>query len=56
MRWAMINKDTNIVYNVCEWDGTDRWTPPENTLMVQSLVANKNDKYDPETQTFSKSV
>lgn len=31
----MINKSTNIVDNICVWDGnTNNWQPPENTLML----------------------
>lgn len=31
----MINKATNIVDNVCVWDGDiQTWTPPENYLLL----------------------
>jgi hypothetical protein len=33
--YLMINKSTNVVDNVCVWDGdTNTWQPPENTLML----------------------
>ena len=36
----MINESTNVVDNVCVWDGnTQTWQPPQNTLMlVQSTT------------------
>lgn len=36
----MINKSTNIVENVCVWDGnTESWNPPADYLMlVQSTI------------------
>lgn len=31
----MINESTNIIDNVCLWDGNpDTWQPPANTLML----------------------
>ena len=31
----MVNQTTNVVENVCYWDGdTTQWTPPENNLML----------------------
>lgn len=33
--YLMINKSTNIVDNVCLWDGNpNTWQPPENYLML----------------------
>ena len=33
--YLMINKETNIVDNVCAWDGNEQtWTPPANYLML----------------------
>ena len=40
----MINESTNVVDNICVWDGnTNTWIPPANTLMliqadIQALV------------------
>ena len=40
----MINESTNVVDNICVWDGnTNTWQPPANTLMliqadIQALV------------------
>lgn len=32
----MINQDTNIVENICLWDGnTETWTPPYGYYMIQ---------------------
>lgn len=31
----MVNESTNVVDNICIWDGnTNTWTPPANTLML----------------------
>jgi hypothetical protein len=32
--YLMINESTNVVDNVCDWDGGTEWTPPANTLML----------------------
>ena len=33
--YLMVNQNTNIVENICTWDGnTNTWEPPINTLMV----------------------
>jgi hypothetical protein len=33
--YLMIDETTNIVDNICIWDGdTTTWQPPENTLML----------------------
>ena len=33
--YLMVEKTTNIVDNVCIWDGnTETWTPPDNYLML----------------------
>ena len=35
-RYAMINNSTNIVDNVCNWDGElTTWVPPEGYTMVK---------------------
>jgi hypothetical protein len=34
-QYLMVNESTNIVENICIWDGnTNTWTPPANTLML----------------------
>lgn len=52
-QYLMINKSTNVVDNVCVWDGDiNTWQPPENNLMLiqadtQALVWKINaDKMD----------
>lgn len=33
--YLMINESTNVVDNICEWDGNpNTWQPPANTLML----------------------
>lgn len=33
--YLMVNESTNVVENVCVWDGNpNTWQPPENTLML----------------------
>ena len=33
--YLMINESTNIVENICTWDGDpNTWQPPANTLML----------------------
>ena len=52
-KYALINKETNIVDNIIVWDGTNCWIPPdthtavniENTLVGQGFI------YDNETFT-----
>jgi len=38
--YLMINNSTNVVDNVCEWDGnTDTWQPPQDyTMLVQATT------------------
>lgn len=50
----MVNTQTNVVDNVCNWDGTNRWSPPSGHLMVQSDTANSGDIYDPSSKTFTR--
>jgi len=34
-QYLMVNESTNIVDNICVWDGdTNIWQPPANTLML----------------------
>lgn len=51
MKYAIIDKDTNIVQNVVEWEGRP-WTPPNNSMLVQSDTAGIGDIYDISTNTF----
>lgn len=34
MRYAIINTD-NIVRNVVDWNGSDEWSPPPDTTLVE---------------------
>jgi len=38
--YLMVNKSTNVVENICVWDGdTNKWQPPANTIMlIQSQI------------------
>jgi hypothetical protein len=38
--YLMISNATNVVQNICSWDGnTETWTPPVDTLMlIQSTI------------------
>lgn len=37
-QYLMINETTNIVENICVWDGNpNTWQPPSNTLMLLLL-------------------
>lgn len=31
-RYAIINRDTNVVENIVMWDGRSNWAPPENCI------------------------
>lgn len=53
-RWAMVNRETNIVENICNWDGTDRWSPPQGFYMIQTDIASIGDLYDLVTKAFTK--
>lgn len=35
-RYAVVNKQTNIVENIVVWDGSTTWTLPDNYFAVQS--------------------
>jgi len=33
--YLMVNKSTNVVENICVWDGdTNKWQPPTDTIML----------------------
>ena len=46
MRFAIIDSTSNVVVNICEWDGGE-WLPPFGTFVVQSDRAGINDIFDP---------
>ena len=47
MRYAIINSLTNLVTNVCEWDGdTLKWSPPSGYFTIQTLVGDIGDTWD----------
>jgi hypothetical protein len=55
-RYALILIDTNIVVNVCDWDGDlETWHPPADMFTVM-LPADSpvgiGDMYDPQTGEF----
>jgi len=50
--YAIIDS-TNIVINVCLWDGVTPWQPPEGCIAVQSDTAQIGWIYDPSTGTFT---
>lgn len=33
--YAIVNETTNVVMNICVWDGTTAWEPPEGTFVVK---------------------
>ena len=39
-RYAVVNKETNEVVNVIEWDGVSKWSPPEDhyTMLTQGCA------------------
>lgn len=52
--YCIVDIATNIVVNVCVWDGdTNTWQPPAGTIAVQSDTAGIGWIYDPATQTFT---
>lgn len=54
-RWAIINKDNEVV-NVCIWDGPKtEWIPPRGHLIVQcAFEVGIGWKYNPEKNIFFK--
>jgi len=52
-RYALINKQTNIVDNTVVWDGTDCWTPPDThtAVNIENTKAGVNWKYENGTFT-----
>lgn len=53
-RWAMVNRETNVVENVCNWDRSSRWNPSKDYCMVETDTANFGDIYDWDSKTFVK--
>lgn len=51
MRYAVIDNSTKIVLNCIEWNG-NAWTPPNNTFVIPSDLANIGDKYDENKKLF----
>lgn len=45
--YAIINKETNIVENVIDWDGQNEWNPPIDTFIVsiENVLVNAGDSY-----------
>ncbi len=35
-RYAVVDSATNLVTNVCVWDGGTPWDPPSGSYVVQS--------------------
>ena len=35
MKYALVNKETNVVENIILWDGVAEWTPPSEVDVVQ---------------------
>jgi hypothetical protein len=52
-RYAVVDRRTNVVANVAEWDGTSAWRPPLGHDAVRSDVAKINDRYNPVTGAFT---
>ena len=55
-RWAMIDSGTNIVMNICNWDGDSKWNPPVGIFLIESQLANNGDIYDPQSGIFSPGI
>lgn len=54
MKWAMICQQTKRVYNCVEWDGIDKWSPPDGFYMVQDDRADRYDLHDVPNNKFIK--
>ena len=52
--FAIVENETKKVVNLIVWDGAE-CLPPRNHFVIQSDVANIDDTYNPDTQTFYKS-
>lgn len=57
-RWALINDTTNIVVNVCDWDGNpETWQAPAGIITVeipQDSWVGIDDLYNPADGTFTR--
>lgn len=53
MRYAVVNKESNIVENCVLWDGNEeKWKCPETHYLVESVNAGIGDIYDKEEEDF----
>lgn len=57
-RWAMIDSATNVVTNVCNWDGLEStWTPPTGITMVLAPDnVGSGWSYDSATETWAEPI
>ena len=46
MRFGIVDSQSLLVVNVCEWDGAE-WLPPFGTFIVQAPRIDIGDSYDP---------
>lgn len=53
MRYALINKKTNVVENVIEWDGSP-YKIPEEYFHIASDIVDRFDVWDPDLKIFIK--
>ncbi len=51
-RYAVVNENGDVV-NCIEWDGVSQWAPPKGHIVILSEEANRFDKYDHESKTFT---
>lgn len=57
--YAVIDTSKNIVINRVEWDGIQKWAPPDGFIAVRvddPAAGGIGDGYDPKTEIFSKAV
>lgn len=53
-RYALVDRATRVVRNVCEWDGdAAKWAPPADCDPIVSTCASPADVYDPAAGTFT---
>jgi hypothetical protein len=57
-RYALINKETNIVENLILWDGTDCWIPPDTEIVanVENMIVEIGYTYSDGTFTAPEPV
>lgn len=57
MKYAVINKETNVVENCIMWDGDEsKWKCPDKYFLVESLNAGIGDDYNVQTKEFSRKL